>query len=129
MILAVGASPHELPRVECSITFLSAKDGGRGSPLPPGALSGNTYRPHLVIGDVNQRQATIAEGNRLVEDYIGIAFQDGPPVPEVGVEMVAVLTAMYFPHPMYERLKPGLTFTVREGPKVVAYGTVRRWLE
>jgi hypothetical protein len=43
--------------------------------------------------------------------------------------MVAVLTLMYFPHPMYDRLKPAVTFTVREGPKVVGYGTVRRWVE
>src|ERR1700730_18203486 len=80
-------------------------------------LSGNTYRPHLVIGDPNQRQAIIADGNRLTEEYIGIAFDDGPAVPEVDVEMVAVLTLMYFPHPMYDRLKPAVTFTVREGPK------------
>lgn len=49
-------------------------------------------------------------------------------IPEVGAETMVALTLMYFPHPMYEQLKPGVTFTVREGAKIVAYGTVRRWL-
>ena len=71
----------------------------------------------------------MASGNQLTEEYIGIAFHDGPPIPEVGTEMIVELTLMYFPHPMYDQLKPGVTFTVREGPKIVAYGIVRRWLE
>ena len=117
-----------LPRVECFITLLPAHEGGRSTPLPPGALSGNTYRPHLVIGDPAQRHAVVVDGNRGTEEYIGVAFHDGPAVPEVGIEMVIVLTLMYFPHPMYDRLKPGVTFTVREGAQVVGFGNVRRWM-
>ena len=43
--------------------------------------------------------------------------------------MVVLLTAMYYPHPMYDKLKSGVTFTVREGPQVVAIGSVRRWMD
>ena len=118
-----------LPRIECCLTFLAKGEGGRNFPLPPGALSGNTYRPHLVIGDPGQRHGIIADGNRGIEEYIGIAFHDGPEIADVSTEMVVELTLIYFPHPMYEQLKPGITFTVREGPKIVGYGTVRRWLK
>jgi hypothetical protein len=118
-----------LPRLECSIVFLAASEGGRSSPLPPGALSGNGYRPHLVIGDPAQRHAILADGNRATEEYIGVAFQDGPAVPQVGMDMTCVLALMFYPHPMYDKLRPGVTFTVREGAKIVGYGRVRRWLD
>lgn len=118
-----------LPRFECSVVFLSATEGGRSVPLPSGALSGDTYRPHVVVGDPTQRQAIIVDGNRLAEEYIGVAFHEGPEDIEVGVPMTVVLTPIFYPYPFYEKLKPGTTFTVREGPKIVAYGTVRRWLE
>jgi hypothetical protein len=114
--------------IECSVVFLPESEGGRSSPLPPGALSGDTYRPHLVIGDPAQRQAIVTDHNRSLEEYIGVAFHQGPPVPQVGMEMRTVLTLMYCPHPMYNKLAPGITFTVREGPQIVGYGTVRRWL-
>ena len=42
---------HVLRVIECSVTFLPTSEGGRSSPLPPGAVAGDTYRPHLVIGD------------------------------------------------------------------------------
>ncbi len=115
-----------LSRIECDVTFLSASEGGRSSPLPPGALLGDTYRPHLVIGDLNQRKAIVENGNRLTEEYIGVAFHDGPAVPEVGTKMIVTLTLLFFP---YEQLQPGVTFTVREGPRIVAFGTVHRRLK
>ena len=55
---------------------------------------------------------------------LGIAFHDGPHVPLVGSEMRVVMTLMYYPHPMYDELEPGVTFTVREGAQIVAYGAV-----
>jgi hypothetical protein len=118
---------EKLPRIECSITFLPMAEGGR--PSLPQFLSGNRYRPHLVIGDPSQREAKMKDGNRLPEEYIGVAFHEGPTTPDAGKELVVVLTLMYFPHPMYGKLHAGTTFTVREGSKVVGYGTVRRWLD
>ena len=38
--------------------------------------------------------------------------------------MRVVLALLYYPHQMYEELQPGVTFTVREGAQIVAYGTV-----
>jgi hypothetical protein len=118
----------QLPRIKCSVTFLSASEGGRSVLLPPGALSGDGYRPHVVIGDPLQRHA-IKDGNRLIEDYIGISFHEGPNDVVVGVPLTVVLTLMFYPLPLYDQLKPGVTFTVREGAKIVAFGTVQEWLE
>jgi hypothetical protein len=115
-------------QIECSVVFLPEKEGGRTYPLLPGALSGDSYRPHLVIGDPAQRLAIVTDHNRSVEEYIGVAFHQGPPVPHIGTEMTTVLKLIYFPHPMYDGLKPGTRFTMREGPQIVGYGTVRRRL-
>jgi hypothetical protein len=124
-----GNAGHGLPLVECSVTFLTPKDGGRDHPLGPDALSGNRYRPHIVIGDPNQRHAITNDHGLSAEEYVGVAFHDGPALPEPGKEMKVVLTLMYFPHPMYDKLTRGATFTLREGAKVVAHGKIARWLE
>jgi hypothetical protein len=121
-------SPYRLPLIECTVTFLPASEGGRAHPFPHGALSGDTYRPHLVVGDPSQRQAIIVNGNVLAEEYIGVAFHEGPPDVPVGIPVDVSLSAMFYPHPIYDRLVPGATFTVREGPKIVAYGTVKQWV-
>ena len=71
----------------------------------------------------------MADGNRATEEYIGVAFHEGPAAPEAGRELIVVLTLVYFPHPMYGKLSPGTTFTVREGAKIVGFGKVRRWLD
>jgi GNAT superfamily N-acetyltransferase len=123
--MAKPLSRKALPLVECSVVFLSASEGGRTSPLSQGALSGNAYRPHLVIDQPTQRRAIVADGNRLVEEYIGVAFHKGPAIPEVGTEMIVVMTLIYSPNRMYDALKPGVTFTLREGSQVVGYGRVR----
>jgi hypothetical protein len=119
----------KLPLVECAVTFLTPDQGGRRTPFAPDALRGNHYRPHIVVGDPSQRHALIDDRGSSAEEYIGVAFSDGPTQPELGAEMRVVLTLMYFPHQMYDRLIPGTTFTMREGSTVVAYGHVCRWLE
>jgi hypothetical protein len=70
-------------------------------------LSGNRYRPHIVIGDPNQRHAITNDHGLSAEEYVGVAFHDGPALPEPGKEMKVVLTLMYFPHPMYDKLTRG----------------------
>jgi hypothetical protein len=41
---------------------------------------------------------------------------------------MAELVLVYWPHPVYESLVPGATFTIREGAQVVGYGQVRKVL-
>jgi hypothetical protein len=71
----------------------------------------------------------IGNGNRLVEEYIGVAFLEGPPAPQAGIELSAVLTLTHFPNPMHGKLSLGVSFTVREGRSILGHGTVRRWLD
>jgi hypothetical protein len=79
----------------------------------------------VVVGDIRQREAVIVDGQGD-EEYIGVAFCAGPLDVPFGTEIRAALTLIYSPHPMYDGLKPGTTFTVREGSHIVGYGTVLR---
>ena len=116
-----------LPIIECLVTFLSSDEGGRSTPLKQGALSGDSYRPHIVIGDPFQRES-VRDGNKLVEEYIGVTFHFGPNEFETGKKLSVELLLLFYPHPVYDKLKSGATFTVREGPKIVAFGSVLRGL-
>jgi hypothetical protein len=117
--------PHPVPLIECAVTFLSAEEGGRQVQFPADALSGDTYRPHLVIGDPSQRRA-IAIGSHGIEEYIGVAFHKGPSLIEPGIEAKVLLSLMFHPHQAYDKLQPGVTFTVREGSQVIGFGRVVR---
>jgi translation elongation factor EF-Tu-like GTPase len=112
---------NKLARIEAEVTFLPASEGGRRE--PPALLSGGGYRPHLVVGDPNQRRA-ITIGNEIQETYLGVAFLSGPEKVELGESFIAELVLLYWPHPVYESLVPGATFTIREGAQVVGYGRV-----
>jgi len=54
-VMLLSDAMNEPPRIEAEVTFLLESEGGRKE--PPQLLSGGQYRPHLVIGDPNQRQA------------------------------------------------------------------------
>jgi len=56
-------------------------------------------------------------------EYLGVCFLDGPRV-VAGEPGVFTLSLMYHPEVDYSALKPGVTFSVREGGKVVATGRV-----
>ena len=89
--------------------------------------STGSYRPHIVVGDPKQRQA-ITTGNLIREIYLGVAFLSGPEKYEAGEPFVAELALIFYPHPAYDSLVPGATFTIREGPIVVGFGEVKRVL-
>jgi hypothetical protein len=82
------------------------------------------YRPHIVIGPQSQRTAIIREGNRLTENYLGVAFVGGPETMEPGDTAEVKLALMFFPEYPYDEVQPGATFTVREGPLIVGYGRI-----
>lgn len=135
-------SSAPIQRIDCEVTFL--RDTERGPLAWPKTLSGGRYRPHLVVGDPNQRRAvltsrmmpvTYSDGSKgeirtdryIDEELLGVQFDEGPPQPEVETPLLVTLSLMFWPHPGYDKLQPGSTFTVREGPTIVGYGKVLRW--
>ena len=71
----------------------------------------------------SQRMA-IRDGNRIVEDYLGVMFVGGPDKMDPGDTAEVKLALMYAPKLPYTDVQPGATFTVREGPEIVGYGVV-----
>jgi hypothetical protein len=111
----------ELFSIEAEVTFIPKAEGGR---LTIPTLSGCAYRPHLVVGDPNQRQAIVI-GNEIQETYLAIAFQSSSEDVEFNKPFLAELVLMNYPHPIYDSLVPNATFTVREGAQIVGFGQVR----
>jgi hypothetical protein len=105
-----------LPTVRASVTLLPETNA-------PKSVSSGTYRPHIVLGPITQRSA-ILDGRTLVETYVGIAFVGGPEKLNPGETAEVELALMYYPHEIYDGVKTGATFTVREGATIVGYGTV-----
>jgi hypothetical protein len=110
------------PRITAEITFLPPSEGGRET--LPTDFSGGGYRPHVVVGDPKQRQAVLVN-NVAQEKYLGVAFVLGPSNVVAGEPFVAEIALMYWPKLSYDSLVSGATFTVREGPHIVGFGTVQ----
>ncbi len=87
-------------------------------------LHGGSYRPHIVVGPPTQRVAVL-EGNVITEHYLGVAFVGGPESIEPGQTAEVSFALMFFPQEQYHAVIPDATFTVREGPAVVGFGTVK----
>jgi hypothetical protein len=99
--------------IEAQVRMRTSEEGGRTLAL---ALEPYRYRPHLVL-----------EGET---EYLGVQFESGPPVIALGSGSRLVMWLMYHPHVDYHAVQPGVRFEVREGPRIVADGTVlRRWQE
>jgi hypothetical protein len=104
------------------------EQGGRSVSFPPNALKTKSYRPHIVIGDINQREATveIVDGRKQSkEKYLGVTFFDGPEDVPFDLPIRVRMVLMYYPELYYSEVVPGETFTIREGDLVVGYGTIR----
>ena len=107
-----------VPVVEAKFKLLPELSHGRRG------LSSGAYRPHIVIGPESQRVA-IREGNRLTENHLGVMFVGGPDTMEPGDTANVKLALMYFPEYLYEEVRPGVTFTVRERQLIVGYGVIQ----
>ena len=107
-----------MPRIRASVTLLPDLQRGRNN-------SKRGYRPLLVIGPTTQRVAK-KEGNRLSELHHAIIICDDGITIEPGqtVELTIALSNYREPDCRYEEFVPEATFTVREGAKIVGYGTV-----
>ena len=81
------------------------------------------YRPHIVIGPQSQREA-IRNGNVLTEDYLGVSFVGGPGLMKPGESAEVSLALIYSPQVDYSKVKPGATFTVREGAAIKGFGVI-----
>ena len=106
--------------IRARVVFRNTKGGGRQQP----PVDTNEYRPHVVIGDRNQKEALFADdGRTLVEEYLAVVFTgDGRPM-EFDKEWDVVLR-LWNDAADYSGLVPGATFTIREGGHIVGSGEV-----
>ncbi len=125
-----GADEESEPRgrtlIEANVTFLSAGEGGRDHP----AKNSSEYRAHLVVDDPYKRLAIKADDERtLTENYLAVSFsgKGGPLLPNQSYDVRLLL--IFYPHPAYNALVSGATFTIREGPKIVGYGRVTKGVD
>lgn len=112
------------PSILCEMTFLTSEENGRQNSFSPGALNGCKYRPHIVMGDPNQRIAIVEDGNKLIEEYLGVCFYQCPESVELGEKFTGLLKLPYYPELQYEKVVENASFTIREGGKIVGFGTV-----
>jgi hypothetical protein len=108
---------RNFPVVQAQVTLLPELSHARRG------LTTGQYRPHIVIGLLSQREA-IHSGNALTERYLGVMFVGGPDALNPGESAAVSFVLMYFPEEPYDEVKPGATFTLREGPLIVGFGTV-----
>ena len=108
--------------VSALVTFLTHEEGGRPAP----AYNSNKYRPHLVIGDPNQRVAVLGDdGKTLSEPYLMTSFTgNGEEMPQ-GVPLEIIINVVYYTDvDGYEAPVRGSTFTIREAQIIVGFGEV-----
>ena len=82
------------------------------------------YMPHIVLGDPSQREAVIGPKNTIAERYLGVVVSDAPDELVPGESVEVALQLMYWPEEQYEGVVPGATFTLREGPTIIGFGTI-----
>jgi hypothetical protein len=109
-----------VPRIGVTVTFLHPEDGGRATP----AFDSPGYRPHVVGGDPEHRRAVVDEAGVATEHYLGVQFTGDGYEMLPGVEHEVRLDLVYSPTVDYSELRPGATFTIREGDRVVGVGRV-----
>jgi hypothetical protein len=112
-----GGMKVNVPVVQAQVTLLPELSRGRR------LLTTGQYRPHIVVGPQSQRVA-IRSGNALTEKYLGVMFVGGPDAMSPGESAEVSLALMYFPEEAYDEVKPGTTFTIREGALIVGFGVV-----
>lgn len=110
-----------VPTIDAAVTFLGPDEGGRRQC----AHDDDSYRPHVVVGDREQREAIYDDRGQSAEDYLGVEFSgDGRELPP-GVAHNVTMRLTYHPQVDYDRLCVGATFTIREGRRIVGFGEVR----
>ena len=108
------------PVATASVTFIATGDGGRRT-MPH--LSG-VYRPHIVIQDPGVRRATVGPDGKGNERYLGVQFISGVNDGEFGVAYESTMVFAYHGRIDYSQARSQETFTIREGARVVGFGTI-----
>ena len=111
---------EDKPRVRVRLTLLTKDEGGRDTPV----YDNSGYRPHIVIGDPDQRTPIIGQKGKVIEDYLGVCFLGNGRVLELGHQYDVEVALIYYPGVSYDAIVKGVTFTVREGWRVIAFGEV-----
>lgn len=110
--------------IEVELTLLTEEDGGRKLPL---SLEDEKvfYRPHIVIGNVSQREAIRDPKTGWgIEEYLSVQFRPCQQTLHPGDTAHLILDLLFYPSIEYEKVKPQAEFTLREGSKIVGHGKV-----
>ena len=81
----------------------------------------------MPVEYANGSKGEIWTDKYIDEEMLGVTFESGPDDPKVGEPLNVTLSLVFWPTPQYEKLQPGATFTVREGPQIVGFGKVLHW--
>jgi hypothetical protein len=104
------------------VRFYSPEEVGKVM-LFPDMLSKGIYRPHLVVGDPYQKTTNLDFDNKSTDEYLGVEFisQSTSLVPDKDIIAEARLI---YSGVDYSALTKNVTFTIREGGKIVGNGVV-----
>lgn len=108
------------PRVRVRLKLLTKQEGGRDTPV----YDNSGYRPHIVIGNPDQRKPIIGEHGEVTENYLGVCFLGNGRVLELGHQYEVEVALIYYPEVSYDAIVKDVTFTVREGWRIIAFGEV-----
>ncbi len=109
-------------KILVEVVLLGESEGGRRT--PPNFATGG-YMPHIVLGDPAQRKPVMV-GNEVGEEYLGVKFVSGPERADPGKKIIAEAVLLWYPEVQYLGVSMGATFTIREGPRILGFGTVLR---
>jgi len=80
----------------------------------------------LVVGNAEQREPfTSDDGRTLLETYLGVSFTGNGEAFISGDSCEVTLQLDYHPEVNYDHVVPGASFTLREGGKIVGFGSVK----
>ena len=123
MALTLDQIAAQYQVVTADIRFLAEDEGGRRTTIDLTIEA--EYRPHFVIEDRTKSSARTT-GSGSIEPYVAMAFLDGPTNYSNGEVGIFLFYCPNWTLPKHPDIDVGTQFTIREGGKVVAEGTVTK---